>query len=255
MINHVRTLILNTDGPKSADPTLFFDAAVPPYKALSLPPALARVSDALFYGTADYPGRVYRAYQIMSLLHASAFEACVYDLDLRVTYTFPHVGVRIPEYKTTVVPDTKSIFLIGPPTSETDRRMLYRWSVSVVEPGLVEVVGMGRADALDVTFIDGMSKPIPCLGTRFTFLLQEQAAQPGRSWEISHWVRPPVDLGEVIGRLAPVLPYTDLFGEAPSGVYTTFSDLARSDDFVEKTVGIVLALANRTEELRCRVPS
>jgi hypothetical protein len=85
MINHARTLLLNTNSDNYAPGTLG-EEYIPTYQPVELP-AYLKTAHRILFGTD--PDRVflnYRANELMRMLHQTEFAEFIYALDPRVTY-------------------------------------------------------------------------------------------------------------------------------------------------------------------------
>lgn len=251
MINHVRTLLMNQAGPRVPQAGIPFDVSIPTYTEVVLPPALERVHRALFGNSPDYAARAYWVHQYMALLHQSDFEAYVYDLDLRVTYNTEFGREHLLPFRTTVTPDDEKVFLVGKLDKQTDR-MFYSWTFEILPGDRVEIRSGTSVEAYALIYEQGMTRPIPLRDTHFTVLFSEKANNVGDRWTVEHWVRPPGNIVTRVNAACKTLVIDDFLGTNRTGVLRTAAQALRSDDFVERAVGLLLGLVYRTEGIRCR---
>jgi hypothetical protein len=80
MINHARTLLLNT----AIVGALGGEYSSPDYVPVTLSPGLQTLWDTLF--SKNPAGWNYRARQLMTILHSTSMSKYVYELDPRITY-------------------------------------------------------------------------------------------------------------------------------------------------------------------------
>lgn len=103
MINHARTLLLNTPAKKARRDAVSYEYIPPAFHPLQLSGPLAAIRAALFGTTPDNYFLNFRARELLRYIHETDLAQYIYALDKRVTYW--------PEYDATDFTATKQVTL------------------------------------------------------------------------------------------------------------------------------------------------
>jgi len=261
MINHARTLLLNSDGATRPNPSYFLEEYVDPkFSALQLPDYLARARASLFDPkSADeaYKNFVMRA--CMSILHSTEFAEYVYALDPRVTYlNRPSVAMTPEEAVTTPLNDlakTGRAEMVGS-GSQVPQRIMWDWDVEVLSGGpvaysvQVTLRTPYQRQVYSVNFDDGHSDLVPLPGQTQLFFRFQDAISVGMSWEASLFSMQKLNLDAIMQGFESSGSAADqLFGNQEP--YKTFGELWRKHVYLNyKMSGYLLAVIYRMEEVR-----
>lgn len=250
MINHLRTLLLNQTGNTGQGPDFPGAEYVPPdYRARPLPPYLVVAQQALF-GT--NPSPLYRNYwlwQIMQLLHSTELEEYVLALDSRVTYLRDGAPFFTGVFGTAVTQsagDTAALYVAGADAVAPGGV----WTVDVAD-GIARVVREQppQTDETSLTFVRGLSQPVPLSGSGLTVRCHEDATA---SWRVTSAARPTQNLGDLLAQLTHAMaPYLlTLFGASPVEPFRTFQQVYQLHPLAPYKYGaLLLALAYRIDAL------
>lgn len=135
MLNHVRTLLRNTDAEPYAG-LAGQEIVDPSYRKVDLPPGLALVRAALFGRRPDRAALDLKLRRYMAVLHSTGLAAYVYDADPRVTYPAPATDAIEFDFLPHVVPiggHDNVLYLSGdPPAEDGGGALAYTWHVTAL---------------------------------------------------------------------------------------------------------------------------
>lgn len=262
MINHLRTLLMNTSGSTKPDLTYPGEEYIPPvFTAQSLPVELSIARNLLFGPSSDRAMFNYRLRQYLTLLHTTELADYVYALDPRVTY-WPLYDTTLFESSSfgagasltggsgnwliTILGDAKTLTSTG--------RLFNSWQVQVLTNQQVTVTHH-QDQALGVTsnytVTSGISNPIALPGTPLSFVFTPgTGALP--TWEIQSLARPLLDLPDIYAIISQTVDIgiLNLFGSA-SEPYKSCNELWNmpSGPIAYKLGAVVLCLGYKLNEL------
>lgn len=246
MINHVRTVLMNMPGPSQPRLDTIYDAYVPEYTPVVLPPALWRIRKAL-YGTApDYQGACMRTAQLLALVAGTPYASHLTHKDPRITYDFSsQTAHRLPEVFATVTgetcPDAIRVSGTFSPDVGTGRSVA-TWAIRWED-------GAGTVTSTETpqTQVEaGLSVPLPGSG----LVVTTPTLPENETWRISHRSM----VGGLVAAVDSVLESESdiraLFPAAMSEPMSTYYALTSHAMFPYRATGVVLALATQMEALR-----
>ena len=250
MINNIRTILLNEDGPHTEDSTVAGDQYIPEYTGVELTGDLARIYDVLFGSQPDYEGRVYRMGQYMAIVHSTEYAAYVVDPDPRITYNARNSGVMDEGLYGIVTGGPSELTINGTLGRPEDTgRITTHWRILAVDSSNVAIDN--TTDGIIVTYALGDTKTLP--GSSFIVAFDDQDITAGDRWDITHRTRVQPDLGVVLSNLQ-ALPdgvLTPVFGSEPrEEPFLTFYNMFKQDSLLPfQLTGMLLGLAYRIQEL------
>jgi hypothetical protein len=260
VINHVRTLLLNSN--REIDPSFPGEEYVPDdYTPVVLTPVLGKVHSILFGSNPDRYMLNYRLQQIMSALHSTELDEHVRDFDSRITY-WPQTTEVFYNFSFNTTAKQESSFTghfnavntLLPNTAAGTVHFL--WRVSVTDADTVTVQNLIpplETQESSYTITNGSSEPIPLVGSTQSFKFNGPV---GASWIVEGFARPQRDMGTVLADLTSGIGITDeplLFGASPAEPMLTYKNLWKQHDvYAYRLGGVVLALATQIEALRSK---
>lgn len=256
MLNHARTLLLNTEGNQ---PTVPGDELIPPeFAPVALPTPLQQVRQRLFGVAPDRTMLNYRAFELLTLLHATELEEYVFALDPRITYDFrqnPFVSEDLyrPQIRPVFAGDNAQLSVIGQGGSpDLSGRMAFSAIVEAVDGELqIRFQSESRFTAGAITLSNGLSQPFLLGDTGYS--LKVNSTTTANRWAVSGMLKPARDTGQLASQLESVGEPVSLrlFGTSSAEPYATFRNLWRKHgELPYRLGGLLLALIYRTEELR-----
>jgi hypothetical protein len=259
VINHARTLLLNSSGADRPPPDYFLEEYVDPkFGAVELPGYLQRARAPLFSDAADDAYKNYIMRICTTLLHSTEFAAYVLDLDRRVTY-LNRPSVALTESAITATPLNEQAALGAADVTGTPQlykqRAQWDWLVDVVSGGpnlftvRVTLRVPNTVQEFNVNFAGGYSDLIPLPGQDQLFFRFKDVMTAGMLWGATAFLMPTVDLSDMMEAFANTGNTGQLFGTQEP--YKTFGELWNKHVYLNyKMSGYLLALAYRTEEVR-----
>ena len=262
MFNHARTLLLNATGTNNPGPAYLGEELIPSgYAELPLNSSLQSVRSHIFGADPDRGMLNYRAYQLLSLIENTDLQSFVVGLDNRITY---ELGSRHdfalnqtwePEIKQIGGTLDDIITVTGTPARpDYTGRLYYQLEVDILGPTTIQInrqTPPAKTENLTLSLSSGLSEGFDLYYTGYRAYVN--TINPGASWRVSGYLRPQVDLTEIVKSMEsagdPVL--TELFGTKPIEPWSTFRNLwYDSSDLVYRLGAIALALIYRTDEVR-----
>lgn len=266
MINHARTLLLNRDGAgfhghageEYTDPT---------FHAVELPSFCNNVRRVLFGQQPDALMYMYRAHELMQMLHATELEQFVLDLDPRITYSFDNTSRPFDEvfpFQRGAYGSTEITQLSGEgslfPLSTFDApdntgRCAHQWQIeqTPTQHKITHESTPRKFVLEDAIFTDGLSNITPLPESSLQFRAEESS---GSSWRLVSYARPRKGLGDLEAAMNNLTEETttSLFRVGqPQGnqePWKTFRNLWKDHNQTAYRLGaIVLALIYHTQEI------
>lgn len=207
MINHLRTLLLNTGPATAATPG---EEYVPKgFRPQTLPQDLSSIRNLLFGPSPDRAMLNYRLRQYLALVHSTELEKYVLNLDPRITYWPPHdTGLFKDSTFGTMITlisgsNNWAINIIGNPAGVRNNSfLLTNWRVQVIDAGNVRVQNLtqGTTVIYPYTVTNGITGSIPLVGSTLSFVLTV-GSTPYPNWGIQHLARPLLDLPDIYAGL------------------------------------------------------
>lgn len=204
MINHVRTLLMNT-AQGGYPPTFPGEEYVPAFQPKRLTRGL-RLARQLLFGSA--PDRLmlnYRMRQLMELLHSTELDEYVYLLDSRVTY-LPLSSVFFDDvFKLEIQQLGGSgdpLYIRGThDPNESAGQLEQVWDLTVTDDAALVVKRRPPVKTTPVTidYTKGLCTPVPLTGTSLT--AQFHQVPDGTYWKITSRARPRTDLMQLLSQL------------------------------------------------------
>ena len=237
--------------------TFYFGEELIPreYLVRRLPSYLQMLRRFLFGADPDRAMINYRANQYLQLLHATELETFVTAMDSRITYRHKQNSALV--LPATYVPQIVKhagtpgdVLYLGGAAASPDARgkLYYHVTVDIVTPTAVEVTQNGRQQTYDIALVDNLSNRIPLGDTGYTFQLN--SANPAAKWEVSGYLRPTWDLGQIAVTLEKIGEpvFLELFGLENEEPWLTFRNLWYDNKVLPyKLGGLLLALIYRTD--------
>ena len=129
MVNYLRTLLLNQDGPApTGEPGEEYIPAN--YRKVTLSPALLSVRAALFGPDPDRRMLLYRTRQFLAILHSVPLAPFVAAADSRITYSLDAEPTLLPSLQ--VTGSQEPLYVTGGPLEATPAGQLaFKWMVTV----------------------------------------------------------------------------------------------------------------------------
>lgn len=254
MINHVRTLLMNSTG--TTDPAYPGEEYVPAYTPIIVPPAFKPIWEILFGYNPDRAMLNYRLHQYMNLIHGTRdLEEFVTTLDSRITYTpfnnnSIYDNIVVPATATQLNTPIKTVDFVGDLNNQLAvSRLINEWIVTVLDSSSVkiqQVVDPKTTITSAYTASGGLSSVVNMPGTTLGIRFQEGV---GSSWMVRLYCRPSKSLATVISELQSSSFMSALF-TSNDEPYKTFENLWLSrTEQAYKLGGVVLALAYNLNEL------
>lgn len=256
MINHARTLLMNTSGQSGYLPNYPGEELIPSsYRQIELPTYLDVIRMRLFGANPDRVMLNYRAAQLLQLIAATELQGHILELDSRLTYSTPHDMVDVSAFKTQVRRffGDGNLSLIGRDTApDSSGKSIYGYQVTVSGGDVIterKVFPLATTTE-PIVLTSGLSQEFKLPYSDYRFRINTDLPA---GWTIRGFVRPRSSLAEIDRGLRSVgEPYLlQLFGVSNLEPYATFYNCwKRHPDFAYRIGGLVLAMIYRTEELR-----
>ncbi len=257
MLNHFRTLLLNLPG-REIDPSVPGEELLPlDYSPVTLPGGLLEVRQVLFGNGADAAMLNYRAWQYLTLVHATELEEYVLLLDRRITYDTAKRGMADLEYGSHVqqlAGEPATLSVSGQQSAAQGNRMQRSWLVSVLSSSVATIVHNGLSTNVNYTTDADLSESIPLPGSELSIQFRPRV---GAIWKILHLARPAADLPQVLTRLqnlsaeAGIALFSKAREEGSQEPMLTFANLWKLHRSpVHKLSGLLCGLVYSTELLR-----
>ena len=254
MLNHVRTLLLNS---AQAYPDMPGEEHIPSsFRVRDLPSAIQRARTQLFGFAPDRLQMNLRLFQYLQLLHSSELEEYVLDLDPRITYSLdgdPFISAFRNNVEQ-ITGNATAFYLYGAAQPDDGAgQLIHTWEVEVVSGNQLHIRQLQpRRDDVTANYLitGGISNPLELPGSGLTF----RFALPltGVMWFVDSRVQPRADLGEIAQNVVTglgVSTITAIFGVAPEEPYKTFYNLWNTHpQMLYRLAGLLLAVAYRTNE-------
>ena len=260
MINHARTLLLNSDGATRPVPTFFLEEYVDPkYAALVLPNYLNSAHAPLFGDGADEAYKNYMMRICTTVLHSTEFVEYVYALDPRVTYlNRPSVAGTKNSFVASPVNDLAKLGeaeVLGIP-GEITQRAQWGWDIEILSGGptvfSVQVVLRQpyARQVFSVSFDGSASELIPLPSQKQLFFRFKNSMTVGMQWSADAFILPKVSLADLVQACTKNGDAAgQLFGNTDP--FKTFGELWSKHVYMNyRLSGYLLALAYRIEEIR-----
>lgn len=252
MINHVRTLLMNTrrDSYRVTDPGEEYVPADYTPRVLSADLRLFRA--ALFGNQPDRLFINYRMRQLMQLLHATPLAEDITRDDDRLTYLPFKQDLFDQAFKTTIVQPAGQdarLEIIGTPVPDNNAGVTtYKWDITI-GVGDVQVVSYTGVKGTTTHDISESSIIIP--RTNLRLFLHD--APPGTTARVTATARPADDISVVLGKAVNAIGehgMDELFPFNAAGRLATWRDIwQHHPDTVMKYGALLLSLANRTAQM------
>jgi hypothetical protein len=264
MINHIRTLLLNTDGTNNPGPDFPGEEYVPPsFRARAIPASLQSIYYALISRDSDRLAKNIRLHQYMAILHASPLKNYVTALDNRITYdptSSSLFNAMLPVVTTKQTAGTaKNIYVNSNNAVFGSGRLKLEWQVDVVD-GTTVKISQYSADTGSTTETfaaysssSSLSSVLSLPGSELTFRFETGV---GSKWSITVLAYPILGIPEVCQNVERVMnpaSTTALFGRASETQEPYLS--CRNTWYRQQTShialsGVILAMAYRLHEAR-----
>lgn len=203
MINHFRTLLLNTTVAKSSGP----GSEIVPSDFVPLPmtSAIATVRQALFGVNPDSATLNARAHQYLSVVSATELRNFPAELDSRITYDLKTKTTfyGAPEIEVRKVDGTTHdlALVISEPPAPQDGRTELVWTVEI-DAG--DMLIRSRDGTLLSQQAYALNTQYSLPGTALKFIFTE--AQDSDKWRIHQHLMPTADLADVLAKLSSLGP-------------------------------------------------
>jgi hypothetical protein len=259
MINHARTLLLNSNGFSRPGAGYFMEEYVnPAYAALELTPLLSQVWQPVFQGATDEAYKNWVLNLLMTVLHSTEFEAYIYELDPRVTYLNRPSQTAFETASAVQAVNAEAATgrgnVIGIPQDRSSR-IFWHWQLEIVSVAApfygVRATLFQPRQQLEQTiqFASGVSEPMSLPGQKEVYFQFKDTMTLGAQWDAIIQTRPVVTLEKLQAAFEQVGSLSALFGS--TAPYQTFGDLWNKHEYLNyRMSGYLLALIYRMEELR-----
>ena len=229
MINHARTLLMNTGGSSTGFAGFPGEEFIPPtFISQTLPGPLEQVWRVLYGSRPDRYLLNYRTRELMGLLHSTELQELVTSFDPRITYdVLPDDdlfdGVFVTQV-TNLGGTTSQLFLAGQPVTEDASGRLYNlWTIEVVDSDIVRVkrASPPLADENYEYFLtSGLSNRIRLPNSMLDVRFQ---AGVGSRWRVEAVARPRRGLQDIFDDL------TELAGAALPALFARATPYGRTE--------------------------
>jgi hypothetical protein len=290
MINHARTLLLNTRPQNNHLQDAGYEYIPSDFRPAELPQTLVAIHKILFGAKPDPYFLNLRGRELLTYIHQTELADYIYKLDPRVTYWPPTNAPFFENAKPTVM----AVQTAGLPlplnlngtffASDAAGTTTKRYEITLTETGEELYVGLRDIDSVappTITTIEDAGNPpvIAVPETKLQFKLNPQtavspydkrveladvviteqyAAEPNLGANVARWsVVARANPKPAITTVLPILEllgeplFLDLFGVAPAEPYATFKNLWFDHPLsAYRLAGLVLAFIYRAEELR-----
>ena len=190
MVNHVRTLLLNSGSPGSI--IWPGEEYVPPlYQPVTIPDAARQIYNAIFPPGCDRAFANLRLSQLLPLLHRPQFDPIVRSFDPRITYIpFSRAAfdALLGQVNITSSSSSNALTVVRVNNVVDPTRLLDVWQIAVVNSTTLQVNGY-RGDGQPIpnnvvsfTVTGGIANPVTLPGTNFAV---QFAPVVGSSWQLT----------------------------------------------------------------------
>lgn len=268
MINHARTLLLNRDGV-GYHGYVGEEYTPPTFHAVELPSFCHDVRRVLFGQMPDSLMYMYRAREMMQMLHSTELEQFVLNLDPRITYSFDNLTKPFDSvfpFQRGAIGSTQITTLNALPTTglypTTDFDMpdltgkcTHQWHIEETETQFkITHESTPRKFVLETaTFTSGLSTLVQLPESSLKFRANED---PGAEWRLYSYHRPQRGLGDLetaMSKLGAESFYGLFHVGDPEGKrepWLTFNNLWTSHNETAYRLGaVVLALIYHTHDI------
>lgn len=266
MINHARTMLLNTQPQKSQRQDAGYEYMPETFRPATLSPALATSYKVLFGTKPDMYFLNLRARELLTYIHQTELAEYVYMLDPRVTYEttthapfFENAKPRITIVQTAGLPLPLSwggTFSASDATGITTKKFeIVAQEVNSAYSVSLRTVNSTASPEV-ITLLDPAQTPtikLPETNLQFSVNLQGLQVSGLARWILTARANP----NPAITTLLPILEilgeplFLELFGVASVEPYVTFKNLWSDHPLsAYRLAGLVLAFIYRAEELR-----
>jgi len=230
VINHLRTLLLNSKDKNSTGALYPLEEYSPPdFAAAPLSSECQRVWNIIFGVSSDRVYRNYILYQIVQIVEISDFKKYWYKFDNRVThfdriavdesrafgrvsilqinsansvdYINSYNGVVLDPTKPGIDPESVGVLLFGVLVSdEKTRRCFSSWKVDITAETELQITDLTNNLSYyhSLTYESGLSQTIPMLGTGLSIRLRYCLEG---SWQIDAIAKPEVNIGLILANI------------------------------------------------------
>lgn len=255
MINHARTLLLNSDGSKRPAPSFFGEEYVPTtFRPLPMPSELVTIRRALFGSNPDNAGLNYLLWQYMRILHSTEFEDYVIALDSRVTYLHAR-SLLDAAFGANVAENPEALQFIGTPgLGGTDGRLMESWNIT--RAGSAYSIRNYRTNVSEThvpAVVDQATELMSMTGHPDFKVRVFLGVAAVTTWDVEYLARPTTTLDPInrAAQVANIGTEADAFLFPHREPYMTFKSLwEKHAHFPYKLSGVLLALIYLTEEIR-----
>lgn len=251
MINHARTLLLNTNGAlRVVSPDVPFDEIVDPtFKALALPGFIVAVRGVFFGANPDAAMLSWRTTQLLQVVQNGDAGDYITSLDPRITYDLTSYAMDRQAFIPVQTPAPRTIgqLAFGGSPNPPDSTGVMRRRFGVSTDGSSVTV----TDLL-TTFVattSGLKAPLADCG----YSVELFDVAPGDLWTVDLLLEPQISLGDLAATLKNMdgSALLNLFGSGLAEPYATFRNLwDEHPDFLMQLSGLILAVVWRSEEVR-----
>lgn len=266
MINHARTLLLNTQPQKNQRQDAGYEYISETFRPPMLPPTLAPIYKVLFGTKPDMYFLNLRARELLAYIHQTELAEYVYRLDSRVTYAtttdapfFENAKPKITIVQTAGIPlplNWGGTFAASDATGITTKQ----FEIVAQEINSVYSVSLRTVNSTAAPTVIALSGPtqtptikLPETNLQFSVNLQGLPVGGLARWLLTARANP----NPAITTLLPILEilgeplFLELFGVASVEPYVTFKNLWFDHPLsAYRLAGLVLAFIYRAEELR-----
>lgn len=256
MVNHLYSLLMNVNGQVPPDTnTIGIELIAPEYRKIELPSFLDAVRATLFGTDPDRNMLSYRCRQLVTVLHGTALESFVTDLDPRLTYKFADAGLaneqlfRPISRRVSGEPDDQLNVSGIPESPDATGRTTHVYLVETLTSTTVRVSRQTSPISNPVlTFT--VNELFPLAGSGYSGKLRTDTIGQRHLIEVVN--RPTRGLGELVdmaSRLGePVI--AALFGTTQAEPYKSLRSLWATAEVPLRLGALTVATAYRTEEAR-----
>ena len=262
MFNHARTLLLNATGSNNPGMDYLGEELIPAgYSSLPLSTPIQNIRNQLFGVEPDRAMLNYRSYQLLSMIEKTDLQEFVTDLDPRITYelgqehTFALHSTWEPKLSQISGTLDDVLTISGTPARpDYVGKLYYQFEVDIQSPTVIQIKRQTppvKAESQSLSLTSGLSDPFDLFYTGYQAFVNTLNANA--SWRIEGYLRPQVDLPEIVSSLESVGDDTlaAVFGVQHVEPWDTFRNLwYDGTDLVYRLGAITLALIYRTDELR-----
>lgn len=259
MINHIRTLLMNTPGNEAADAAFPGEEIVDPnYMPIVVPNDLQTIRNVLFDINPDRAMLNYRLRQYLTIIHTTEFDSYLTALDPRITYwpvndsTMFHASSFGPTAVQVNTPLKTLSFLNTFPPLKNASTLLQKWKLTVTDGSNLTIDNLTapvKTTIVPYTLSSGVSNVIQLPNSPISIRFENGV---GSIWFIQMLYRPLFELLDIITSLMKldVVSNLSLFNGGSVEPYKTFANLwSNNEELLYRITGIILALAYRMHDI------